>query len=109
MLKNLGRPREEHQADAYAFYDSVVKDKAQKTGDRIDAQERIDKLLGLESPQQIEHSGRDGGPVPFMAVLAAAQHSELPGDEHTGNVVDVDAAVARIEAEYQARTEPKES
>ena len=46
--------RRNQQARSLAFYQSVVGDDNAKMADRLKAQERIDKLLALEEPPQIE-------------------------------------------------------
>lgn len=50
------KPIEDHRADAYAFYESIL---ANPEGDprlRLKAQERIDKLLGLEVHTRVASS-----------------------------------------------------
>ena len=100
MVEETTRSRTELRAEAAEVYRIILRDETANHFAKMKAQERIDKLFGLESPQQIEHSGRDGGPIPFAAILAEAKYSEPPGEERTGNVVDVDAEVSRIEAEH---------
>lgn len=63
LLERTDRPKEDHRADAYAFYDSVLRDKNAKVRDKILAQKRIDSLLGLDSPLRLEHTGKDGKAV----------------------------------------------
>ena len=48
MLADLTRGRQTHRADALAFYESVLADPSRTVRDKVKAQERIDKLLGLE-------------------------------------------------------------
>ncbi|MEZ6073571.1 MAG: hypothetical protein R3C10_25655 [Pirellulales bacterium] len=52
ILADTGRPRSEHHAEAYAFYLKIARDEEVSTRDRLRAQARIDKLMGLE-----DHSG----------------------------------------------------
>ena len=63
MIKETGKPQIEHRAESLAFYQHVRKKHEEETRDRIRAQERIDKLLGLETPQRVEMSGPGGGPM----------------------------------------------
>lgn len=49
MLEATQKPREEHIADAYAFYQRAKRDEDSTAVSRIKAQERIDKLFGLEA------------------------------------------------------------
>jgi hypothetical protein len=48
MLDDLTRGRQTHRAGALAFYESVLADHTASLRDKVKAQERIDKLLGLE-------------------------------------------------------------
>jgi hypothetical protein len=48
MLTDLTRGRQNHRAGALAFYESVLADHTASVRDKVKAQERIDKLLGLE-------------------------------------------------------------
>lgn len=57
------RSPDEHRLDAYAFYNSIVSDTERSAKERILAQERIDKLLGLQRPERLEVSGPNAGPI----------------------------------------------
>ena len=46
------KPAEEHRVDAYEFYLSVTRDKNATAGEKVRAQNSIDKLLGLRRPVQ---------------------------------------------------------
>jgi hypothetical protein len=48
MLIDLTRGRQNHRAGSLAFYESVLADPKAAVRDKVRAQERIDKLLGLE-------------------------------------------------------------
>ena len=48
LLADLTRGRQTHRADALGFYESVLADHTASLRDKVKAQERIDKLLGLE-------------------------------------------------------------
>jgi hypothetical protein len=48
MLSDLTRGRQNHRAGALAFYESIFDDHTASVRDKVKAQERIDKLLGLE-------------------------------------------------------------
>jgi len=60
LLEQIGIRTEEHRANAYGFYRSMMKNKKLAPKDRLKAQERIDRLLGLESAQKHEVTGKDG-------------------------------------------------
>jgi hypothetical protein len=48
MLDDLTRGRQTHRAGALALYESMLADPNVAIRDKVKAQERIDKLLGLE-------------------------------------------------------------
>ena len=48
MLTDLTIGRQFHRANALAYYESVLADRTASHRDKTKAQERIDKLLGLE-------------------------------------------------------------
>lgn len=50
ILERTGKPKDEHRMDSLMFYDSIIRDSAAQIRYKILAQERIDKLLGLEAP-----------------------------------------------------------
>jgi hypothetical protein len=64
LLLETQKPKEEHVADAYAFYNAVVADTSNKVETRIVAQSRIDFLLGLQSPVKIANTDKDGNDLP---------------------------------------------
>lgn len=66
MMERTGKEKEAHKDDAFAFYDSVIRDAAAPLRLKILAQERIDKLLGLQAVERHEHSGPGGGPIPIL-------------------------------------------
>ena len=92
MLERSGRDKGQHRTDALAFYEAVLRDEGSPTvelspavkdesgnvvvpavirparpapsaREKLHAQERIDRLLGLEVPQQVQLTGADGGPI----------------------------------------------
>jgi hypothetical protein len=48
LVERTGRPVEQHRLDAFAFYESVIRDPEATVREKLLAQARIDKLLGLE-------------------------------------------------------------
>lgn len=63
LKERAERPTVEYMAEAIRFYESIVGDVNQKAIDRIKAQNSIDKIRGLHSPDKLELTGRDGGPI----------------------------------------------
>lgn len=72
ILADSQQPREQHRANAIAFYESIIGDMQASTRDRIKAQERMDRLLGLEAPTRHVHGGEQD--------LPPIQHSVSPVD-----------------------------
>ena len=52
MVEEASTPKEVLRAKGLAFYSSVIDDTATATRDKINAQARIDRLLGLEIPNR---------------------------------------------------------
>jgi len=50
ILEKTLKSKSDHKIDALAFYDQILRNKEATVREKILAQERIDKLLGLESP-----------------------------------------------------------
>lgn len=50
MVKHTKSSIEDHVAEAYYFYRGILTDENSTQRDRLRARERIDKLLGLDSP-----------------------------------------------------------
>lgn len=77
MSAAAGRSRDEHVAEAYAFYGSLIADRHAKDADRLKAQERIEKLLGLDPASAGESAEFDGETVSFPW-LANHLHGSAP-------------------------------
>ena len=60
LLAESGKTEAEHKADAFAFYVAVLKNPSEMTAIKLKAQERVDKLFGLEGPQRVNISGSLG-------------------------------------------------
>jgi len=54
LLLHLNQTKEEHRANSLAFYEGVMMNPEANLTEKIRARERVDKLLGLEQPQQIQ-------------------------------------------------------
>lgn len=53
----------EHTNKALSFYESVLRNPKATMRDKLQAQERIDILLGLEAPKRTELTGAEGDPL----------------------------------------------
>lgn len=76
LLQRLNETKNEHKSKALALYEQIL-----LTGnprEKILAQERIDKLLGLEAPRQIGIGGGDGMP-PVQTVVKDVTERPLKG------------------------------
>lgn len=62
MLEEHGHTKAEHEVDALEFYAGIAKNNGQKTRDRILARNAMDKILGLNKPQQIAIEQSPQGP-----------------------------------------------
>lgn len=69
LLAELARTKEDMRASSLAFYQSVIGDDTTVRKDQIKAQERIDKLLGLEAPaeQNINVKGQTTAVIEYEA------------------------------------------
>jgi hypothetical protein len=68
IVAETGESKPEHRAKSLAFYESVLADPEEKAADRIRAQERIDKLLGLEEPAECVIKGDKSNPLVIHVV-----------------------------------------
>jgi hypothetical protein len=60
LLERLRQTKDEFRSQSLATYQSILKNGNSR--EKILAQERIDKLLGLEAPRIFGHGGADGMP-----------------------------------------------
>lgn len=58
LEQDTDKKRDAHRRDAIAFYESVIRDESASHKERIMAQHRLDKLMGLES-QFTGHSAEE--------------------------------------------------
>ncbi len=63
LIAESGQGKDAHVAEAYGFYLAITHDDTAKNYDRIHAQTRIDKLLGLESPAKFAQTDVEGNDV----------------------------------------------
>ena len=102
LLDAARRPRDEHVADAYALYCAVISDPNAKHADKLKAQERIDKLLGLNAPQDGDGPAADRkSDLPSWLITSIECAGPLPTAEPT-NVVDGAEEYERLMAEREA-------
>jgi len=76
ILADAARGRDEMRAESLAFYNGMLADPGASHRDRIRAQERIDKLLGLERPQQLEVLTREAVEVDEHVVTTRPEAPE---------------------------------
>ena len=63
LVDYLKLSRDDHRAYSLNWYRSVVADENASNRDKIRAVQRIDALLGLAAPRQLQIAGEGGGPV----------------------------------------------
>jgi len=75
LLEDTGRTREQHRIESLRLYESIVAGDGSSVRDILHAQERIDKLLGLEAPQKHDvttnHRAEDLSDDELAAIIAA--------------------------------------
>lgn len=103
MVEETGQPKDVLRAESVEFYRTVCQDSDAEDRDRIKARERIDKVLGLEAPQQFEHSGRNGAPIALATLLNASSETTAPPRDSSPqpNVIDVQAELAKLDGPDQ--------
>ena len=57
LLAETSKSRQEHTADAYAYYRSVLESETTSTAEKLDATKGIVKLFGLEEARKHHHTG----------------------------------------------------
>ena len=92
LAEQSGEPRHVHVGMALEIYRTVLRDKQASNKDRIAAQHRIDRLLGLEAPRRLEHAGTDGGPIKVDGQSAASIILSSPELHARAAALAVDAA-----------------
>jgi hypothetical protein len=103
LLEGTGASPEEHRLRAFSFYVSVIRDPASTLRERMLAQKRIDKLLGLELRGPAAEVGREAGPDPFAAIRQQA----LADPEARDLLARLAERLGGLEAgEMQAQAEP---
>lgn len=65
--------RDELAKRAISRYEAIIRDPTSDTNARIRAQERIDKIWGVEAPTKSEHAGPDGGPIQIEQLISASE------------------------------------
>ncbi len=63
ILQEVGRPKDEHRAESFAYFQNMSHDKDAPANVRLRARELIGNLLGLDAPKRAEISGPEGGKI----------------------------------------------
>jgi hypothetical protein len=63
LVERTNRPKDEHIAEAFAFYESIIRDPEAVTADRMRAQDALRQLLGLDAPVKVANTTADGDTV----------------------------------------------
>ena len=89
MRESVKESREDITAKAINRYEGIFRDPAASPMERIRAQERIDKIHGIEAPTRAEHSGVDGGPIQIEQLIAASELTAIDVERALLQVVNV--------------------
>lgn len=84
LRAKAGKTKKRHVCDSYSLYVSIIRDPGASLREKMDAQTRIDVLLGLAAPQQHRHAGVAGAPPVRQAgviILPAKVPLEVPPPE----------------------------
>lgn len=81
LLTELKAEREEHTGRSLSVYRSILSDPKAKIKDRLAAQRRIDRLLGLEAPTRVALTDPDGNTAATPTVNIAVNLSKLSTEE----------------------------
>jgi hypothetical protein len=104
LLAGSGAPLEEHRLQSYNFYVSVIRDPQATLREKLIAQKRLDKLLGLELRGKAAVAEREAGPDP----LAAIRQQALQDPEARELLARLAERLGGLGAgEAQARAEPQ--
>lgn len=88
LVKETGRDKSEHRTDAYAVLKGIITSMAEKTPDRLKAQEQMSKLLGLNNPDTVAITDTQGNDIATDGARAvfnriAARLNDAPGSGRT--------------------------
>lgn len=89
LSESIRAKREELVERAVSRYEGIFRDPASDNNARIRAQERIDKIWGIEAPTRAEHSGVDGGPIQIEQLIAASELTAIDVERALLQVVNV--------------------
>lgn len=81
LLLELKEERDDQCARSLAFYRSVLSDATAKTKDKINAQRRIDLLLGLQAPTRVALTDPEGNTPAAPTIQVGVDLSGLSTDE----------------------------
>jgi hypothetical protein len=73
IFKRTGKTREQFRRDALAFYDSTIQHPGAKLEQKLWAQERMDKITGVEAPSKVAMTDPTGERSAFLTVEDVAQ------------------------------------
>lgn len=82
LLENLRRDRAEIKAESLDFYESIIADPKARHCDKLTARKRIDQLLGLNAPLNLELTGAGGGPIKTETIHTAMGRILTDPDAH---------------------------
>jgi hypothetical protein len=79
LMAELDETREAMLARSLSLYRSILNDPRASLLDKVRAQKRIDKIMGLEAPLKHEVTGKDGRPIQTQ-MIDPAKATEIASD-----------------------------
>ncbi|MFG0247514.1 MAG: hypothetical protein ACF8OB_01400 [Phycisphaeraceae bacterium JB051] len=79
LMREADEDRKAMLARSLSFYRAITTNDGESTLNKLRAQKRIDKIMGLEAPLKHEHSGRDGRPIQTQ-MIDAEKATQIAGD-----------------------------
>ena len=95
LMRQTGQPKEQLQADSFAWYLSVLRSTKAKVSDKISARKAADELMGLQAPKLIAQTTSTGEDL-MDAVIDRMSVADL---EALNRMAEAAETVEREEAE----------
>jgi hypothetical protein len=86
LIKGTGQTKEEHRVASLNFYESIIAGPDSTLRDRIYANERLDKLLGLEAP--LQHDVTSHGEYIMEVIETVVSKEDLANDQAKTRIAD---------------------
>ena len=108
MLKRLNKTREEHRYDGLTFYESVILSNEASIADKIRARQRIDEMLGLDSPRAVMAKIDVGGEAAREVSSTVLESLQLVYGKEVDAVIEAHSTVKRLPDNRTGSIDPVE-